>query len=83
MDKLFGRSPDKKKVGQSAITMVDPIKPIQNQPKVNVGNYKITNDYMNLNTGKNSPTAKSHAAFGRAVTEEQKMFKFNNAQAPL
>ena len=46
VDKMFGRSPNKKRVGMSAVEMVDPVKPMQPPAQMNLGNFKIQNDYV-------------------------------------
>ena len=48
MDRMFGRSPPKKKVGTSVSKVVEGIPPLNQiqPPNVNIGNYKVKDDYI-------------------------------------
>lgn len=70
VDKMFRRSPDKKKIGQASVDLIDPVKPIQNPPNVNIGNYKINSDYIQNKDKRNSPTAQSMPFLGQKVFGE-------------
>ena len=54
----------------SAVELVDPVKQIQQPKNVNIGNFKIQNDYVAEENKRQSPTARSMPILMKAMTQE-------------